>query len=151
VDWAAWMSAAPPVLDAEAEGIAADLIFHLEQHEPLATRLKTICIGDNFVVFSNSKIVPAGEAEVEAAKYSGTELKVQLVRVEALSRGAPRARILVLKRRQNLFQLCKENRLNRRKLEARLESACRRIREFKNLGEARAFFQPLLTEGKTAI
>ena len=139
--WAAWVSAPVPLRDAEAEGILADYLADLEI-QPTRERLERILTGDNWAELFR-RVVKAEDAIGIARAETQPGLSVHTEQLSPWA-GQERRRIVVTKRRPSLAELCHANRLNRRQLVGRLESACRRVHGFASLNQAREFIAPML-------
>jgi hypothetical protein len=112
--------------DMTAEDSAGDLI-EIFGHDPTPARLVDIILGDLHTVVS-SRLLLATDAEREAAKLRKQGREVRLEEVPDLAVGVPRKRLVIVRRRPNLAEICEWQSVHRRSITANLEQACRELR-----------------------
>jgi hypothetical protein len=125
-EWDEWLGRPPPdPPDQGAEAWASDQLTLLEQ-DLTREQLTRILVGELWIDLL-VRMVRDDEAEAEAAELRRQHSLSAKVSIERLpgELWARRSRLVVSARRPNLFQLCKDDRLNRRKLISRLENAGR--------------------------
>jgi hypothetical protein len=149
MSWDVWYSTpGRSRADAAADAVARNLIGLLER-DPTESRLEQVCVGKVYVELF-AVVVPAADAERTAAEQRGGPDRI--VTIEPLDDGGtgiPRSRVVTSMRRSNLYELTRDNRINRRALVSQLETIGRGVTQdgLRGLLPWRSLFQHCLMHG----
>jgi hypothetical protein len=144
-DFVLWLYAKAPERDEEAENIAIDLLREFRDN-CVPEYLERIIVGESWTILSR-RIVRGEDARKVAADLRGPGLAVEIHWLEPLAQGIDRAEIVTFIKRPNLSTLCRDDRLNRASIYARLEAQCRQMKVSEGqsgLTEGRKILQALL-------
>jgi hypothetical protein len=148
-EWAEWVSqSGQRYYDLAADDLAGDLLDQFRRC-PTPAMLADIIVGDWYVEVT-SRVVRAEDADAEAAKLRSQGRTARIDPAEDFAPGVSRARVVLMRRRQNLYELCQQRSIHRRSIVASLEAVCRSLMPGDpraGLALGRSIFQPALMTG----